>query len=98
MTKTRRKQRQVYFQDIPKPEKVKKEEKRTKNEQALDICMALSRMTRERTKLVEEIREQRTKIYNLSLEINRLHEENERVMNEGKEDEMRRVKEEKRTS
>ena len=63
----------TYFMDIPK----KKDDLEQNKSKALAICKALANYTSQRTMLLEEIREQRKKIYNLSLEINRLHEENE---------------------
>ena len=64
----------TFFQDIPKIDK---------RERALLICKALANYTQQRNILLEDIREQRKKIYNLSLEINRLHEENEELIKGG---------------
>jgi nucleoid-associated protein YejK len=66
----------TYFMDIPK----KKDDLETNKSKALALCKALANYTSQRSMPLDEIRDQRKKIYNLSLEINRLHEENERLL------------------
>jgi hypothetical protein len=60
----------TFFEDIPKVYDL-----RDRQRIALEKCKSLSKLTWERRSLQEQYREVHKNIYNLSLEINRLHEE-----------------------